>query len=186
MSCSGQREGMIFHTGAQRGRFVREDVSRGGYGERLYPDRTIRAGTKHRKPIDLTAPTISQAGGNPGQRSIKTVVKRAIVIAALLLTACAEYHVSYCRHRAVECALIYGEVYGPDRVGVAIGPTGRGVWHGQAYVLTDKGRRWLVNMGHGCEIGDREPFAPMKYFTLEGFMENQFPEFRSGGVVGSK
>lgn len=52
--------------------------------------------------------------------------------------------------------------------------------------MTDQGRKWLVNLGHGCEIGDREPFAPMTYFTLEGFMANQFPEFRSGGVVGSR
>jgi len=111
-------------------------------------------------------------------------MKRLII---LILTACApEYHVSYCRHRAVECALIYGEVYGPEKVGVAIGPTSGDMWHGQAYVMTDQGRRWLVNLGHGCEIGEREPFAPFSYFTVEGFLANQFGEFSSGGSVSKR
>ena len=94
------------------------------------------------------------------------------------LSGCApEYRISQCRHRAVLCALVYGEVYGPERVGIAIGPTASLQWHGQAFLATPQGRRWIENRGYGCEIGDQEPFQPAQDFTVDGFMRYQFGQF---------
>jgi hypothetical protein len=65
-----------------------------------------------------------------------------------------------------------------QNVGVAIGPTSQHGWHAQSYWKSPEGVRWLDNLGHGCQVGQREPFAPMQYFDVSGFMKNQFPEFK--------
>lgn len=111
--------------------------------------------------------------------AISFITAGAALLCLLALDGCApEYHVSYCRHRALECALVYGEIYGPQNVGVAIGPTSQHGWHAQSYWKSPEGVRWLDNLGHGCQVGQREPFAPMQYFDVSGFMKNQFPEFK--------
>lgn len=74
-----------------------------------------------------------------------------------------------CRHRAVECALVYGEKV---PVAIAIGPSRSTVWHAQAYL--PKSNQWLVNTGNVCEIGKREDFEPQIYMTLGEFMQMQF------------
>jgi len=111
--------------------------------------------------------------------AISFITAGAALLCLLALDGCApEYHVSYCRHRALECALVYGEIYGPQNVGVAIGPTSQHGWHAQSCWKSPEGVRWLDNLGHGCQVGQREPFAPMQYFDVSGFMKNQFPEFK--------
>lgn len=102
------------------------------------------------------------------------------LILSLLLTGCItdEFHITYCRHRAVSCALVYGEIYGPEHVGIAIGPTDDPVWHAQAYVEKSGKIKWINSIGHGCELGGQERFYPQYYMTVKGFINNQFPWVR--------
>lgn len=107
-------------------------------------------------------------------------MKRLILIAlAFALMGCTEYRMTSCRHRAVECALLYGEKYGPERVGIAIGPTATPYWHGQAYYLDPSTgeRRWIRNLGHACEVSDQEPFQAREFYTVRAFMQNNFGQF---------
>lgn len=102
----------------------------------------------------------------------------ALIGIILFCSGCAESHVSMCRHRAVECALVYAEVDGADKVGIAIGPSSGTQWHGQAFVDRPTGREWIINMGHYCEIGPMEKFTPEQFFTVRGFLDNQFPNVK--------
>ena len=96
-----------------------------------------------------------------------------IFIICLLLASCAlKYERPECRHTAVECALLWGEMVGNDNIGIAIGPSKNTVWHGQAHLKNPT--RWLVNTGTACEIGKMEDFTPQIYMTLKQFLEFQF------------
>ncbi len=92
-----------------------------------------------------------------------------LLILCLFLASCVSYEVSACRHRAVECALIYGEKV---PIAIAIGPSKSTVWHAQTFLPLSN--QWLVNTGHVCEIGKREDFTPQIYMTLGEFMRMQF------------
>jgi len=98
------------------------------------------------------------------------MMKYLIPIFCLFLVSCVSFETSMCRHRAVECALVYGE---KTAVAIAIGPSKSTVWHAQAYLL--KSDQWLVNTGNACEIGKQEDFTPQIYMTVGEFMQNQFP-----------
>ena len=89
---------------------------------------------------------------------------------------------SECRHRAIECALIFGEAR-QGGVGIASGPVVKDpkLWHSQAYLLDPakeditKPWKWLVNKGFSCEIGEKEPFTPERFDTVMSFLRWQFP-----------
>jgi len=97
------------------------------------------------------------------------------LVIAVLLSCSLKYEISACRHRAVECALVYGEK-ADGQVAIAIGPSRSTVWHAQAYLL--KSNQWLVNTGNVCEIGKQEDFTPQIYMTVREFIQNQFPWVR--------
>jgi hypothetical protein len=99
-------------------------------------------------------------------------MKYLLPILCILLLSCASFEVSMCRHRAVECALVYGEKVGNDKVGIAIGPSST-VWHGQAYILNPM--RWIVHNNDICKIGSQEDFKPQIFMTTAEFMKMQFP-----------
>ena len=101
-------------------------------------------------------------------------MKYLIPILCIFLLSCSlKYETSMCRHRAVECALVYGE---KTAVAIAIGPSNSTIWHAQAYLL--KSNQWLVNTGNVCEIGKQEDFTPQIYMTIGEFIQNQFPWVR--------
>jgi hypothetical protein len=84
-----------------------------------------------------------------------------------------------CRHRAVECALIFGEA--GALIGIASGPWNEDMklWHGQAYLRNPMQPdmtpwKWLVNRGYQCEIGSQEDFKAWRFDTVKSFMEFQF------------
>jgi len=88
---------------------------------------------------------------------------------------------SECRHRAVECALLYGEK--GAKVGIASGPftPDPKIWHAQAFVtdpvnpLVNRPWKWLVNKGYTGELGEQETFTPERYDTVKTFLSWQFP-----------
>lgn len=107
----------------------------------------------------------------------------AVVLLAALIYCCygcaPEYHVGMCRQRAVECALIYGEIYHPLEVGIASGAVNadKRFWHSQAYLDRPDRRLWLRNTGFGCEIGNREPFTPSKFESVGEYLNTVFGSF---------
>lgn len=103
------------------------------------------------------------------------MTKLFVIGCLLFLTSCSEYVISSCRHRAVECALVYGEVVGEDRVRIAIGPTSGVQWHAQAYINdNDDDITWIVNDGYYCIKGKQEPFTPVQNMSISKFLDNQF------------
>jgi len=105
-----------------------------------------------------------------------------IGLAGLALMACTApfTRISECRHRAVECALVYGEK--GAKVALASGPVEADPkqWHSQTYLLPpnqvdlSKPWKWLVNEGFQCSIGDQEPFIPHRYDTVAQYLDWQF------------
>jgi hypothetical protein len=99
---------------------------------------------------------------------------RRILILLLLLSSCAHYETSMCRHRAVECALVYGEKLGNENVGIAIGPSRSTIWHGQVFIKQD-GIKWINHIRDLCVVGHQEDFTPQIYMSTQAFIANQFP-----------
>jgi len=103
----------------------------------------------------------------------ETEMRYFLFVLSVLLIACAPiFETSMCRHRAVECALVWGEKVGNNDVQIAIGPTSLKLWHGQVFIPSRQA--WIVNTGNACEIGDKEKFTPQIHMSIAQFMQFQF------------
>lgn len=99
-----------------------------------------------------------------------------VSIICLFLISCSllpKYEVSKCRHRALECALVYGDKVGNEGVGIAVGPTKTpALWHAQAHLKPSM--HWIRYNGNLCELGEQENFSPQIFMTTAEFMRFTF------------
>jgi len=107
------------------------------------------------------------------KESIKWATIASAVAAIGISQGCASAMQSQmvCRHKAVACALLAGEIYGPDNVRIARGPVPGDVQNHAQDMRFDSRNNivWLSN--EDCSVSVRDTFSPSEYVDVTAFVD---------------
>ena len=105
----------------------------------------------------------------------------SLSVAALLVVLCGGCVTTgwqgVCRHEAIYAGTVLEEIYGPDKVRIAMGPSSPTTIHAQAQVFIEGKWTWVhatIAQGESVYNGQvyisaQDNFVPNQYWTIESF-----------------